>query len=201
MAHLPWALIGTAGISCLIYFMLALSLALLTYPSISVPAFLQFPCAPAKWAQSGPTIGFTAAFVYAHCEFVYDCAAAANTRWRLCHCQMQLQAEVFLLGCRPNGCPAGMKWMQYIVSLAALLGILTALTVGLFSVSRIVMVASRDWLLPPFLARISPRTQTPLVAQMVFGLIIGECSEGQGLGSGGTGWEPTGVHSLLLWVA
>ena len=75
--------------------------------------------------------------------------------------------------CRPPGSPAGMKWMQYIVSLAALLGILTALTVGLFSVSRIVMVASRDWLLPPFLARISPRTQTPLVAQMVFGCIIG----------------------------
>jgi hypothetical protein len=71
-------------------------------------------------------------------------------------------------------CGAGMKWMQYIVSLAALLGIVTALTVGLFSVSRIVMAASRDWLLPPFLARISPRTQTPLVAQMVFGVIIGE---------------------------
>ena len=70
-----------------------------------------------------------------------------------------------------------MKWMQYIVSLAALLGILTALTVGLFSVSRIVMAASREWLLPPFLARISPRTQTPLVAQMVFGVIIGEYVE------------------------
>ena len=67
--------------------------------------------------------------------------------------------------------------MQYIVSLAALMGIVTALTVGLFSVSRIVMVASRDWLLPPFLARISPRTQTPLVAQMVFGVIIGESWE------------------------
>jgi hypothetical protein len=66
-----------------------------------------------------------------------------------------------------------MVWMQYIVSLAALFGIVTALTVGLFSLSRIVMAASRDWLLPPFLARISPRTQTPLVAQMVFGVIIG----------------------------
>ena len=76
-------------------------------------------------------------------------------------------------------CVAGMKWMQYIVSLAALAGIVTALTVGLFSLSRIVMAASRDWLLPPFLARISPRTQTPLMAQMVFGLIIGAlcCAE------------------------
>lgn len=38
-----------------------------------------------------------------------------------------------------------MKWMQYIVSVAALLGVVTALTVGLFSLSRIVMAAARDW--------------------------------------------------------
>ena len=63
--------------------------------------------------------------------------------------------------------------MQYVVSLAVLLGAVTALTVGLFSASRIVMAAARDWLLPPFLARISPRTQTPLLAQMVLGVIIG----------------------------
>jgi hypothetical protein len=69
VAHLPWALIGTAGISCLIYFMLALSLVLLTYPSISAPGFPQFPCATYSWVQSSPTIGFTSAFVYAHCEY------------------------------------------------------------------------------------------------------------------------------------
>ncbi len=63
--------------------------------------------------------------------------------------------------------------MQYVVCIAALFGILTALTVGLFSLSRVVMAASRDWLLPPFLARISPRTQTPLLATMVFGVLIG----------------------------
>lgn len=134
---------------------------------------------------------------------------------------------------------AGMKWMQYIISVATLMGIITALTVGLFSASRIVMSAARDWwvqatacpcmhgsaapstaalgaqlecapclqvlghpdplfsahlaphasnvthtlppvppcrLLPPFLAKISPRTQTPLVAQMVLGVIIGEAA-------------------------
>ncbi|KAL4458381.1 hypothetical protein ABPG75_013246 [Micractinium tetrahymenae] len=65
-----------------------------------------------------------------------------------------------------------LKYMQYITAMALLLGIITALTVGLFSLSRIVMAASRDWLLPPFLARISKRTQTPLVAQMVMGVII-----------------------------
>lgn len=35
------------------------------------------------------------------------------------------------------------------------------------------MVAARDWLLPPFLATIYPRTQTPVVAQLVFGVITG----------------------------
>jgi amino acid transporter len=68
---------------------------------------------------------------------------------------------------------AGMVWMQCIVAVAALIGIVTTLTVGLYSLSRVVMAASRDWLLPPFLARISPRTHTPLVAQLVFGVIIG----------------------------
>ncbi len=70
-------------------------------------------------------------------------------------------------------CCVDLKYMQFVTSVALLLGIVTALTVGLFSVSRIVMAASRDWLLPPFLARISKRTQTPLVAQMVLGVIIG----------------------------
>jgi APA family basic amino acid/polyamine antiporter len=63
--------------------------------------------------------------------------------------------------------------MQYMVSLAATLGAIAALSVNLFSLSRIVMAASRDWLLPPFLARISPRTQTPLIAQLLFGVISG----------------------------
>jgi len=35
--------------------------------------------------------------------------------------------------------------MQYILAVAALMGIVTALTVGLFSASRIVMSAARDW--------------------------------------------------------
>ena len=68
VADLPWALVGTATISCLIYSMLALALVLLTYPNISAPAFSQFSCAPLSWVQSSPTIGFTNAFVYAHCE-------------------------------------------------------------------------------------------------------------------------------------
>ena len=38
---------------------------------------------------------------------------------------------------------AGMKWMQYFVSVALLCGTVTGLTVGLFSASRIIMAAAR----------------------------------------------------------
>lgn len=62
--------------------------------------------------------------------------------------------------------------MKYIVSLAALFGITTSLLVGLFSVARLVMVVAREWLVFPFLANISPRTQSPVIAQMTLGAII-----------------------------
>eukprot|EP00887_Chlorella_sp_A99_P006247 scaffold3.g6247.t1 len=64
------------------------------------------------------------------------------------------------------------SWMRFVMAVGALLGIVTALLVGLYSVARIAMAAGRDWLLPPFLARISPRTQTPLGAQMTMGVLI-----------------------------
>ena len=65
-----------------------------------------------------------------------------------------------------------LPWMQFIVAITALLGITTSLLVGLYSVARLAMVAARTWLLPAPLARISPRTQTPLIAQMSLGCII-----------------------------
>lgn len=74
--------------------------------------------------------------------------------------------------------------MAYVVAAAAVLGSLASLIVGLFSVSRVVMAASRDWLLPPFLARVSPRTQTPVIAQLCLGVVIGQysyCTAAHGL--------------------
>ncbi|PSC68357.1 cationic amino acid transporter 1-like [Micractinium conductrix] len=124
--HLPAAILGTVGVACLMYVMLALALAVLAYPNISCPADALIPPFPP------PLVNFISAFVGGH----------------------------------------GLKCMQYVTSLAALAGIMTSLTVGLFSVSRIAMVAARDWMLPPFLAKVSRRTQTPLIAQMTFGVII-----------------------------
>lgn len=67
----------------------------------------------------------------------------------------------------------GMGWAAYVSFVANLLGIISSLVVSLFTVSRLVMVASRDWLLPPPLAQISPRTRTPVWATLVVGLVVG----------------------------
>ncbi|KDD75750.1 amino acid permease [Helicosporidium sp. ATCC 50920] len=67
----------------------------------------------------------------------------------------------------------GLPAFAYLVAVAAILGILTALLVGLYSLSRVVMVCARDWMLPPPLANISVRFQTPVLAQAVVGIIIG----------------------------
>lgn len=72
-------------------------------------------------------------------------------------------------------CAAGenMAWLQYLVAVVGILGCLGGLLVGLFSLARLVMVAARDWLLPPLLAEVYPRTQTPVVAQVTVGVIVG----------------------------
>ena len=61
--------------------------------------------------------------------------------------------------------------------------------VGMFSISRIVMSASRDAMLPPVLARVSRRTQTPVLALLVLGVIIG-----------GRGTASTEQWLRLTWV-
>lgn len=69
---------------------------------------------------------------------------------------------------------AGVHYMTYVVATAGLLGSITGLVVFLFSSSRLVMVVSREWMLPPFLAKISPRHQTPAIAQITVGIIVGK---------------------------
>ena len=48
---------------------------------------------------------------------------------------------------------------------------MTSLLVGLYITSRLVMVGAREWLLPPMLANVSTRTQTPVAAQLLTGAI------------------------------
>jgi basic amino acid/polyamine antiporter, APA family len=64
-----------------------------------------------------------------------------------------------------------MEWMQYIFAIGSCFTIVTTLIVGLYSGARILMVGAREWLLPPVLANISPRTQTPVIAQATIGVL------------------------------
>lgn len=64
-----------------------------------------------------------------------------------------------------------MDWMQYIFAIGSCFTIATTLIVGLYSGARVLMVGAREWLLPPVLANISPRTQTPFIAQVTIGMI------------------------------
>ncbi len=66
-----------------------------------------------------------------------------------------------------------MEGMYYVTCLAALSGTVVAMLVGLFGAARLVMTAARDWLIPPFLATIYPRTQTPLIATLAAGCTTG----------------------------
>ncbi|XP_059141321.1 cationic amino acid transporter 4-like [Physella acuta] len=65
----------------------------------------------------------------------------------------------------------GAHWAKYIVAGGTLLGISTSLLGGAFSLPRSVYAMAEDGLLFHFLAYIHPKTQTPIFAVIVFGLI------------------------------
>ncbi|KAI7839615.1 hypothetical protein COHA_006615 [Chlorella ohadii] len=67
---------------------------------------------------------------------------------------------------------AGLGHWNSFVLVTAMLGTLTSLVTLMYSCSRIVMVGARDRLLPPQLSRVSKRTQTPAMAQLLVGAII-----------------------------
>ncbi|KAL4458687.1 hypothetical protein ABPG75_013552 [Micractinium tetrahymenae] len=64
---------------------------------------------------------------------------------------------------------AGMAWAAKIVSLGAVLGIVTSTMTGLLGQSRLLVVLGRERLLPPPLAEVSERTGTPIRATLVTG--------------------------------
>jgi hypothetical protein len=56
----------------------------------------------------------------------------------------------------------------------ALLGMVSSCYVALYGQARILCVVARDHMLPPVLARISPRLGTPAIAATVMGLATGQ---------------------------
>ncbi|XP_033642056.1 cationic amino acid transporter 4-like [Asterias rubens] len=65
----------------------------------------------------------------------------------------------------------GLLWAKYIVGLGALCGMLTSLLGSLFSIPRSVYAMANDGLLFASLAKVSKRTQVPVVATFIFGAI------------------------------
>lgn len=68
----------------------------------------------------------------------------------------------------------GMSWAKYIVSIGALIGIFTTTLIGVLGAARILVGCCRERMLPPFLAIVGERRQTPWVATWAIGL----CSAG-----------------------
>ena len=60
----------------------------------------------------------------------------------------------------------------YIVIFASLLAFITTANAGIMAASRYPMALSRDQLLPPWIAKVHPRHQTPIPALILTGLII-----------------------------
>jgi cationic amino acid transporter 4 len=65
----------------------------------------------------------------------------------------------------------GARWAQFIVAFGALFGIITSLTGSLFSLPRAIYAMAADGLIFRCFAYIHPKTQTPLVGVLSFGLI------------------------------
>uniref|UniRef100_A0A915HQU5 Cationic amino acid transporter C-terminal domain-containing protein n=1 Tax=Romanomermis culicivorax TaxID=13658 RepID=A0A915HQU5_ROMCU len=65
----------------------------------------------------------------------------------------------------------GVYWAQYVVSVGALSGMTTVLFGSLFSTPRGVYAMSQDGLLCKFLSYVHPRTRTPIVGIVIFGVL------------------------------
>lgn len=64
-------------------------------------------------------------------------------------------------------------WMQFLVSLAAVIAMTSVLLVFQMGQPRIWMCMSRDGLLPPIFERIHPKFQTPSFSTIITGLFVG----------------------------
>jgi amino acid transporter len=67
----------------------------------------------------------------------------------------------------------GVKWMLFIVSIAAVVAMTSVLLVFQMGQPRIWMTMSRDGLMPPKFAKIHPKYKTPGFATIITGLVVG----------------------------
>jgi APA family basic amino acid/polyamine antiporter len=67
----------------------------------------------------------------------------------------------------------GLSWLEFWVTLGALMGMISSLLVYQLGQARIWFAMSRDGLLPRAFSRVHPRYQTPNVSTWVAGLVVG----------------------------
>lgn len=67
---------------------------------------------------------------------------------------------------------AGVRWGSLLVSVGAVAGLASVLFATIFAQSRIFFAMSRDGLIPPLLARIHPKYQSPYVITALIGLFV-----------------------------
>jgi amino acid transporter len=63
----------------------------------------------------------------------------------------------------------GMEWVSNVIGAGASLGILTSLMVAMLGQARYLCVIGRSGVMPPWLARVNPRTATPVNASAFLG--------------------------------
>jgi APA family basic amino acid/polyamine antiporter len=66
----------------------------------------------------------------------------------------------------------GLAWASALISLAAVAGLTSVILVDLITVSRIGFAMGRDGLLPPVVAKVSPRTGTPVRMTLVYAAVV-----------------------------
>jgi APA family basic amino acid/polyamine antiporter len=66
----------------------------------------------------------------------------------------------------------GLGWASALVSLAAVAGLTSVILVDLITMTRIGFAMGRDGLLPPAVARVSPRTGTPVRMTLLFASLV-----------------------------
>jgi basic amino acid/polyamine antiporter, APA family len=66
----------------------------------------------------------------------------------------------------------GLGWASALISLAAVAGLTSVILVDLVTVSRIGFAMGRDGLLPPVVAKVSPRTGTPVRMTLAYAVVV-----------------------------